>query len=117
MATFSKLKLSQSDGGTGIKIANTSTLIHTSVTGTSDWHELWLYAYNSSTDTQSLTIQYGGSAGTDYDITQLITAQSGLYLVVPGLILQDGKSVNGITPNTTDKVFIYGYVNSIDMSS
>ena len=48
MATYSKQLLSGSTNGKGIKIANTSTTVHTAVAGTSDIDEIWLYAVNSS---------------------------------------------------------------------
>ena len=113
MATYSKLKLSQSDGGIGVQVTNSSTLVHQGVSGTDDWDEIWLYAYNNSADSQTLTIQYGDNSATLQDITQTITAQSGLFLVVPGLVLQSGKAVYAITPNSQDLVTLYGYVNRI----
>ncbi len=48
MATYSKVLLSGSTNGKGIKIASSSTTVHTAIAGTSSIDEIWLYAVNSS---------------------------------------------------------------------
>jgi hypothetical protein len=51
MATFSKELLSGSTNGKAIKVAETATAgttIHTAVSGTASFDEVWLYAHNSS---------------------------------------------------------------------
>jgi hypothetical protein len=52
MATFSKKKFSESTDGLPIKIAATdigsADTIHTAITGTTGFDEVWLYAQNSS---------------------------------------------------------------------
>jgi len=88
MATFTKEKLSASTNGRGIKISATAsagTTVHQTGTGNKD--EVWLYAYNSASTPQLLTIQFGGTTTVDDDIKLNIPAQSGLTLVVPGLTL------------------------------
>ena len=118
MATFSKVKLSGSTDGKAIRLtASTSpgTTIHTTGTASAIIDEIWLYAYNSSASAQTLTIQFGGTATPDDDIRQIIPSQSGLTLIVPGLILNGtgsaGNTVAGYAGGSA--VTISGYVNRI----
>ncbi len=65
MASYNKQKLTGSVYGKGIKVSSDSssapTLVHNSVSGTTDFDELWLWAYNDHTDTQpvNLTVEFG----------------------------------------------------------
>ena len=93
MATYSKQLLSGSTNGKGIKIANTSTTVHTAVAGTSDIDEIWLYAVNSSGSDVKLTVEWGGSTDPDDHIEVTMTAEAGLTLVAPGIPLQTGLRV------------------------
>jgi len=116
MAAYTKHKLTGSTYGKGITISSTSSaspnLIHTAVAGTTDFDELWLWAYNDHTDTQpvNLTVEFGTTNATK--ITMAITQRSGLYLVCPGLPVQFGLNVNAYT-DLANKVTVYGYVNRI----
>lgn len=116
MATYTREKLSASTNGRGIKVAataSTGTTIHT--TGTAAKDEIWLYAYNSATTPQLLTIQFGGTTSVDDDIKLNIPSQSGLTLVVPGLtIVPSGSAITVYAyAATTNVVTIQGYVNRI----
>ena len=119
MATYSKVALSGSTQGKGIKVvqtASTGTTIHATGTSSSIIDEVWLYAYNSSTGPVSLTIQFGGTTAVDNDIKIDIPPTSGLTLVVPGLILTGtGAAANTVYAyaGTTNVVTISGYVNRI----
>jgi hypothetical protein len=119
MATFTKIPLSAAATGAPIKvaaIASTGTLIHATGTSAATLDEVWLYAYNSSAAALLLTIQYGGIATPDNDIKIVIPAQSGLTLIVPGLILSGtGAAASSIYAYTTvtNVVTISGYVNRI----
>ena len=91
MATFSKIALSGSTDGKLIKVAQTATAgttIHTGSTTATTYDEVWLYAVNSDTTNRKLTIEWGGTASPDDLIELTITAESGLVLVVPGLVLK-----------------------------
>lgn len=115
MATFSKRLLSGSTNGEGIKVVQTSTLgttIHTAVTGTSDIDEIWLYAVNSDTTARKLTIEFGGVTSPDNLIEYTVPAEDGLYLVCPGLILNNAQVVTAFCA-TANVVMIYGWVNRI----
>ena len=119
MATFSKVQLSGSTGGRLIKVAATATAgttIHATGTSSSVLDEVWLYAVNSDTTDRKLTIEFGGTSAPDDLIEQTITAESGLILVIPGLILAgDGTTARTIRAfaATTNVVMIGGYVNRI----
>jgi len=118
MATFSKIKLSGSTDGRLIKVAATATAgttIHTGSSTTTTIDEVWLYAVNSDTTDRKLTIEFGGTSSPDDLIEQTITAESGLLLVVAGLII-----VGNATPlvvrafaATANVVLVGGYVNRI----
>ena len=115
MATYSKQLLSGSTNGKGIKIANTSTTVHTAVAGTSDIDEIWLYAVNSSGSDVKLTVEWGGTTDPDDHIEVTITAEAGLTLVAPGIPLQNGLIVKA-KGATTNVILIHGYVNRITAS-
>lgn len=114
MATFSKIPLSGSTNGKGILVAATATpgtLIHTAVSGTTSFDEIWLYCQNTSTSSVALDIEYGGTATAD-NIEITIPGESGLVLVVPGLFLNNSLVVRAWA-GTTNVLAIHGYVNRV----
>tara|TARA_B110001454_G_C12424454_1_gene310795 strand:+ start:60 stop:416 length:357 start_codon:yes stop_codon:yes gene_type:complete len=117
MATFTKQKLSGSIDGKGIKIssntAGSGVTVHTAVSGTTDFDEVWLYAYNSSSASVNVTVEFGGTTSPDNTISQSVPAQSGLYLLVPGLPLQNGGVVTAYA-SVVNVATLYGFVNRID---
>lgn len=118
MATFSKIALSGSTDGKMIKVAATATagtLLHTGSTTTTTYDEIWLYAVNSDTTNRKLTIEFGGVASPDDLIEQTITAESGLFLVVPGLVIKGNATALVVRAfcATANVVSIAGYVNRI----
>ena len=119
MASFSKVLLSGSTGGRLIKVAATATAgttIHATGTSSSILDEVWLYAVNSDTTDRKLTIEFGGTSAPDDLIEQTITAESGLILVLPGLLMSgDGTSARTIRAfaASANVVLIGGYVNRI----
>lgn len=118
MATFSKELLSGSTQGKMIAVAATGTpgtLIHATGTSSTIEDEVWLYAVNSDTTNRKLTIEYGGTATADL-IEFTVPAESGLYLIVPGLILTGtGAAANNVRAfaATASVINIAGYVNRI----
>jgi len=119
MATFSKQLLSGSTGGRLIKVAataSTGTTIHATGTSATIIDEVWLYAVNSDSTDRKLTIEFGGTTSPDDLIEFTVTAESGLYLIVPGLVLTgDGAAARTITAfcASANVVSIGGYVNRI----
>jgi hypothetical protein len=114
MATFSKLTLSGSTNGKPIAVAATGTpgtLIHTAQSGTTGLDEIWLYAVNSSSSDVKLTVEFGGTT-TAEQIELTVTAESGLVLVSPGLVLNNSLVVRAFAA-TTNVVNISGYINRI----
>tara|TARA_R110000737_G_C14207926_1_gene418559 strand:+ start:44 stop:397 length:354 start_codon:yes stop_codon:yes gene_type:complete len=113
MATYSKELLSASTNGKAIKVTATSTagtLLHTAVSGTSSLDEIWLYAVNSSASLVKLTLEWGEATAPDGNIEQNVPAESGLMLLVPGLLLQNGLTVRAFA-GTGSVVTVAGYVN------
>lgn len=119
MATFSKQLLSGSTNGRMVKVAATATagtLIHATGTSSSIIDEVWLYAINTDTTARKLTIEFGGTTSPDDLIEFTVAAESGLYLIVPGLVLTGtGVAANNIRAfaATANVINIGGYVNRI----
>ena len=119
MATYTKVHLSGSTGGQPIKVSATATAgttIHSTGTSSSSIDEIWVYANNTSASDEKLTIEYGGTTSPDNLIEITIAAESGLVLVLPGLILSgDGTSARTVSAFSTNGnvINITGYVNRI----
>jgi len=115
MATYSKVKLSGCTNGKAIKVVQTATAgttIHTAGAGETNWDEVWLYAVNSDAASRKLTIEWGEATAPDGNIELTIPAESGLVLVVPGLLIQNGLVVKAFCV-AANVVMIHGYINRI----
>jgi hypothetical protein len=115
MATISRIPLSGSTDGRGIKVvatASSGTTIHTATTSTSDCDVVTLYAYNSSASAVNLTLQWGGTTSVDDDIKLAIPATSGLTLVVPDMVLRNSLVVRAYA-GTANVVTIHGFANRV----
>tara|TARA_R100000315_G_C5229480_1_gene140407 strand:+ start:1398 stop:1787 length:390 start_codon:yes stop_codon:yes gene_type:complete len=127
MATISKICLSESTDGRGIvvDVASNATvgsqaagqLIHTGPSNTADYHEVWLWATNFNTSTETLCIQWGDTAANqegDWFYTTINPNET--VLVVPGWIIKGNSTPLTVNAHstTTNKVNIVGYVNFID---
>ena len=115
MATFSKTKLSASTNGKAIKVVATATAgtaVHVAVSGTDDWDEVWLWAVNSDSTPRKLTLEWGEATAPDGNIESTIPAESGLVLVAPGLLLQNGLALKAFCASA-NVVLLHGYVNQI----
>ena len=119
MATFTKTKLSGSTDGRGIKVAATSsagTTLHTGSGTATTLDEVWLYAINTDSTDRKLTLEWGGTTSPDDLIEQTITAEGGLTLIAPGLLIKGNASsalVIKAFAATTNVIIIHGYVNQI----
>lgn len=118
MSTFTKTILSGSTDGLPIKveaIATAGTTIHTGSTTATDIEELWIYAYNGHTDDVVLTIEYGGATAPDQNIIVTVPNKSGLFLVIPGLILKGNATPKVIKAfaGTANVITLSGFVNKI----
>ena len=113
--TVSRIPLSGSTHGRGIKVAATSSAgdtIHTATSSTTDCDVITLYAYNSSASAVNLTLQWGGTTSVDDDIKLSIPATSGLTLVCPDLVLRNSLIIKAYA-GTTNVVTIHGFVNRV----
>jgi len=121
MATFTKKTLEPAGTtgtGLGIKVAATATAgtaIHTGSTTTTTIDEVWLYVVNSSSSAVKLTIEWGEATAPDGNIEQTISAESGLYLIAPGLLIQGNATAKVVRAfaATANVLVIHGYVNRI----
>ncbi len=108
-----KRVLSGSTNGRPIKVAataTTGTTIHTAHATNLD--EVWLWAVNTDTAARKLTIELGGTTSPDDLIEVTVAAESGLTLIVPGLVLTDSLVVRAFAA-TANVVNIVGFVNRI----
>lgn len=113
MATFTKVKLSGSTNGRGIKVAATATagtLLHTADATALD--EIWLYLQNDGTLEIQTTIEFGGVTVPDDNIILSIPVKSGLILAVPGLLVTGSVVVRAFA-GTANLIVAYGFVNRI----
>lgn len=119
MATFSKSILSGSTDGKAIKVTGTSTAgtvtAHTGPTNTAHFHELWIYANNTSGTDVKLTIEWGTATAADGNIEYTVKAENGLYLIIPGLLLKGNATALTVKAfaGTADVILLTGYVNVI----
>lgn len=121
MATFSKLTLQPAGTtgtGLGVKVAATATAgtaIHTASTVSTTIDEIWLYAVNTSTTSVKLTIEWGEATAPDGNIEVTVGGESGLLLVVPGLLLQGNATAKVVRAfaGTANVIVLHGYVNRI----
>ena len=118
MATFSKQVLSGSTDGRGILVAATATAgttIHTGSSTSAVIDEVWLYAVNTSASAVKLTIEYGGTTAPNDHIEFSVPAESGLYLIVPALLIKGNATplVVRAFAATTNVIVIHGYINRI----
>lgn len=126
MATFSKVMLSGDPVGDGILMEfGTSTTIHQTTTTEGVIDELWLYAVtyefaSNAGETNRLFIFSNVSNITGPAMSDVVlTAQTGLQLVVPGLPITrkaDGtaSTIKGeLYGPSNGYVWLFGYVNRI----
>ena len=116
MATYSKLALSGSTNGRQVKIASTTstagTTIHAAVGSTTGFDEVWIYATNNHSAAAVLTLQWGSTSTPDDDINMSIPSKTGLYLLVPGLVLQNSLTVKAYA-SVVNVISLSGWVNRI----
>ncbi len=116
--TLTRIPLSGSTHGRGIKVAATSSAgdtIHTATSSTTDCDVVTIYAYNSSASAVTLTLQWGGTTSVDDDIKVSIPATSGLTLVAPDLVLRNSLVVKAYA-GTANVVTIHGFANRVATS-
>jgi hypothetical protein len=121
MATYAKTILSGSIDGKGIDVTGTGTAtavtIHTGSATAATLHEIWLYAVNTDSAGAAikLTIEWGAANSAKDTIELTVQPESGLVLVVPGLLIKGNATplVVEAFAGTASKISIHGYVNTI----
>ncbi len=118
MATFAKSTLSGSTDGKAVLVAQTATagtLVHTGPTNTSQFHEVWLYAVNTSGSSVKLTVEWGEATAPNGNIEVTIAAEAGLTLIIPGLLLKGNATALTVRAfaATANVIAIHGFVNTI----
>lgn len=112
---FTKNKLSGSTNGKGIKVVATATAgttIHTAVSGTTSFDEVWLYAYNGHTADVVLTIEWGEATVPDGNIVLTIPLKQGRFLVADGRLINNSLVIRAFAA-TANVIVIDGFVNQI----
>lgn len=117
MATYSRVLLSGSTNGRPIPVAATATpgtLVHTAITGTGNFDELYLWVSNVTAASATLTIEWGGVTDPGDHVCKALSipANSGPTLVVNGISLGGGSVVRAFS-GTAGALNITGHVNRI----
>jgi len=117
MATFSRVLLSGSTNGRPIKVVATATAgttIHTALTGTTGFDEVYLWATNTDTSARTLTVEFGGATDPDDLIVKAFSlpAASPPIPIVTGQSLNNGLVVRAFA-STANVVLISGHANRI----
>lgn len=112
---FTKNKLSGSTNGKGIKVVQTATAgttIHTAVSGTTSFDEVFLYAYNGHTADVVLTIEWGEATVPDGNIIVTIPFKQGRFLVVDGRLINNSLVIRAFA-SVANVIILDGFVNEI----
>jgi hypothetical protein len=117
MGTYSKIILSGSTDGEGLRLTvtapSTGLVVHTCVTGAAQSiDELWLYAHSTVSTEIELSYALGPTTATGSRVRHTITADQkrGQILIIPGLVGRNAKEWK-CWVTTTDRVNLFGYVN------
>ena len=124
MAVFSKLAFQPTGGttgtGRGIKVAATAigttpTVIHTGSATPSVIDEVWIWAQNNHTADVAVRIGFGNTTDPDDIIEYTVKTKGGLFLIVPGLLLQGNATPLTVkaAAGTTNVITLFGFVNRI----
>ena len=112
MATYTKHFLSESTNGAALFVDPgqfmIGMLVHTAHTTSID--EVWLYASLRSGATLNSRVDVGIGEDT---ASYVITPESGLILVIPGLIVSSGVAIRVRDGLAQGDMFVTGYVNRI----
>lgn len=111
---ITKRVFSGSSGGAPIAIATGPTTIHSSVSGVSDYDEVFFYVHNLATAAKLVTAYFGPTSGAKNAVVQSIPARDGLYLVGPGAPLGLGKVVKAKATGGGSNLTAHGWVNRIE---
>lgn len=117
MATYSRLLLSGSTNGRAIPVAATATpgtTIHTAVSGTSSFDEIYAWVSNVTTAPVTLTLEWGGvtDPGDHMVKAYSIPANSPPIPIATGQVLNNGLVLKAFA-SSASALNITGFVNRI----
>lgn len=116
MATFAPVLLSGSTDGDPIKVAATGTpgtTIHTAVSGTTSWDEVYLWVTNTDSSARTLTIEWGGTTDPDHLIMKAVSIPANAHFqIVGGIRLNNGGVIKAFA-SSANVLLITGNVNRI----
>lgn len=117
MATFTAVVLSGSTNGLPIPVvavATAGTLIHTAITGTTAFDEIYLWVSNVTGLVATLTIEFGGVTDPGNHLVKALSidANSAPIPIATGQPLRNGLIVRAFS-GTASALNITGYVNRI----
>jgi hypothetical protein len=113
MPALAPILLSGSTSGKQIKITpvvTPGTTLHTAVSGTTSFDEIWLYAVNTSASTVTLTLEVGGTTAPDDNVIVQIPPNIGPVNVLAGLRMNGGVVVKAFA-SVANVIDIHGNVN------
>src|SRR5574341_2533555 len=102
MATYSRQLLSGSTNGRAIPVAATATpgtLLHTAISGTSAFDEVYVWVTNVTTAAATLTLEWGGVTDPGDHMVKAfsIPANSPPIPIITGQVLQNGLVVRAFS--------------------
>jgi hypothetical protein len=109
---YTREPLSGSTHGRGIKVVATATAgttIHTGQASTTLTDVVTLYAYNSNTASETLTLEWGGTTAPDDNMVFAVPAGATIPIVAD-LIIRNSLVIKAFS-TTANKVVIFGFVN------
>ena len=117
MASYSRQLLSGSTNGRAIPVAATATpgtLIHTALTGTTGFDEVYLWVSNVTGAAATLTVEWGGVTDPGDHMTKAfsIPANSPPIPIATGQVLNNALVVRAFS-GTASALNITGYVNRL----
>lgn len=117
MATYSRQLLSGSTNGRVIPVVATATpgtTIHTAVSGTTSFDEIYLWVVNVTGAAATLTLEFGGvlDPGDHACKALVIPANSQPIQVLSGQVLQNSLLLRAFS-DAASATNLYGYVNRI----
>lgn len=117
MATYTRQLLSGSTNGKPVKVAagtSPGTTIHTAVSGTSSFDEVYAWAANTSAAAVTLTVEFGSTTDPDGLITKAmpLPPNSPPIPVLTGQVLQNSLVIS-VFASVQNVVTMTGYVNRI----
>lgn len=117
MATYSRILLSGSTSGKPIPVAATATpgtTLHTAVSGSAAFDEVYLWASNVTGSAATLTIEWGGTTDPGELSVKAVSIppNSPPIPIMTGQVLNGGLVVRGFS-GTASAINVTGYVNRI----